>query len=120
MLGTSPVSCKVQCEPTDESDSLNSDSSTASQQKFVTDAEEIRQSIESVSSTGDPAEDKGSETSCTYADTELKGTRINGVKMDWYRKSILVFVSGLTIICLAIIMSIQRDDDKFSYGLVPT
>lgn len=122
MLRTSPVSCKFGCEPTDESDSLNSDISTVSQQKFVTDAEEVRQSIESVSSTADPVEDEGSETSGTSTAVELKGTQINGVKMVWFRDSILVFLSGLAMICFAIILSIQRDDDddKFYYGPVPT
>ncbi|KAH0455403.1 hypothetical protein IEQ34_015435 [Dendrobium chrysotoxum] len=119
MLGRSPVSCKVQPEPTDESDSQNSDISIVSHQKFITDAEEVHQSIESVSSTNDPAEDKGSETTGISADAEPKRTRICGMTKLWYRKFMLVF--ALAVICLAIIMTIQRDDvDEFSYGLAPT
>ncbi|KAL0912234.1 hypothetical protein M5K25_018196 [Dendrobium thyrsiflorum] len=119
MLERSPVSCKVEPKATDESDSQNSDISIVSQQKFITDAEEVQQSLESVSSTNDPAEDKGSETTSLSADAEPKRTLTSGMNRLWYRKFIIVF--ALAMICFAIIMAIQREDvDEFSYGLVPT
>ncbi|KAI0498916.1 hypothetical protein KFK09_019814 [Dendrobium nobile] len=111
--------CTKEVSPADESDSQNSDISIVSQQKFITDAEKVHQSIESVSSTNDPAEDKGSETTSISADAEPKRMGICGMTKLWYRKFFLV--SALAMICLAIIMTIQRDDvDEFSYGLVPT
>ncbi|KAK8941354.1 hypothetical protein KSP39_PZI010090 [Platanthera zijinensis] len=115
---SSPVPCRSQREPAEDSDFPDSDISTVSKNTSISDTEHVRQSIESVSSTADPIEDEGIEDISISAAADLDRVQM---EMVWHKKAFFVFVCGLGMVLLASIMSIMRDgDDVISYGLVPT
>ncbi|KAG0499487.1 hypothetical protein HPP92_004178 [Vanilla planifolia] len=101
MLERNPIPCNVQCETTNE-------------QKMV-------QSIESVSSTADPTEEIDQTRTSESASAGLKGKQIDILKMAWCRKSFIVFVCGLAVLCVGILMlNLMKDGEEYSFGLVPT